>query len=239
MIFLKRIIITIAVLTICFVIGYSLSSTVRYIFFPEPAKEKVIKVDQLIDYDQVKAFRELRTETLGKLYKKEDKSRDITWYYYPISHPTIQIDLGVKGNYAWLSLYICQYSDRKVSPNSIYLCSSEKVKKVDLNKPINTEYTTNNKIKEWSNTLILDSCIPYLRKFANSKDPMILISGRQDDLYTLTVGEQKGLVLLLEAYDAFENHITFNDNGYINIDTDNEFCDKYKIKEFDKLIDKL
>lgn len=154
-----------------------------------------------------------KLNALKKLRKKYDDVSDITWYRQPyFTHYTntnlTSIYIGDNGSYRWLRLMMSYQGDDWIFFERAYLSYDGNTKEIIFNE-YDDKKTENSGggVWEWIDLTVTSDVELFLREFAKSKNAKMRLSGKYTKTRTLTYNERKGILDVLNGYDALEKGI--------------------------------
>ncbi len=157
--------------------------------------------------------RQEKLKALKKLRKKYDDVSDITWYKQPyFTHYTntnlTSIYMGESGNHRWLRLMMSYKGDVWIFFERAYLSYDGNTKEIVFNE-YEDKKTENSGdgVWEWIDLTVTKDVESFLREFAKSKNAKMRLSGKYTKTRTLTYNERKGILDVLNGYDALEKGI--------------------------------
>ena len=148
-------------------------------------------------------------KSLYKLKKKFDDISGITWYEQPyFTHYNnsflTSIYIGSE-NSNWLRLKMSYSGDNWIFFKKAYLSFDGKTKEIFFdNYKDKKSDNSGGKIWEWIDVTIDNELESFLRKFAKSKNAKMRLSGKYSKTRTLTYNERKGILDVLNGYDALK-----------------------------------
>ena len=152
--------------------------------------------------------RQEKLKSLRKLKKNYDDVSNITWYEQPyFIHYTnrnlTSIYIGEKGHHPWLRLRMSYKGDDWIFFERAYLSYDGNTKEIIFNK-YKDKKTDNSagEVWEWIDLDVTKDVELFLREFAKSKKAKMRLSGKYTKTRILTYSERKGILDILNGYDA-------------------------------------
>jgi hypothetical protein len=178
--------------------------------------EKIIKDEkEKAEKERLLAEKEKqeKLKALKKLKKNHDDVSDITWYKQPyFTHYTntnlTSIYMGESGNHRWLRLMMSYKGDDWIFFERAYLSYDGNTKEIIFDKYDDKETeNSGGGVWEWIDLTVTKDVELFLREFAKSKKAKMRLSGKYTKTRTLTYNERKGILDVLNGYDALEKVI--------------------------------
>ena len=169
----------------------------------ENEKKEVEKKHQLDKKEKLKS--------LNKLKKNFDDVSGITWYKQPyFTHYSntnlTSIYMGEKGSSKWLILTMSYAGDDWIFFDNAILSYDGNSKTISFDKYKEKEKdNSGGNVWEWIDVSIDKGLEIYLREFAKSKNAKMRLSGKYTKTRTLTYNERKGILDVLNGYDALDD----------------------------------
>jgi outer membrane murein-binding lipoprotein Lpp len=152
-----------------------------------------------------------KLKALNKLKKKVDDISGITWYqqsnftHYNNSNLT-SIYLGENGNNRWLRIKMSYKGDDWIFFDKAFLSYEGNTIEVLFDDYEDKESdNAGGYVWEWIDLNLTSDVEAFLRKFANSTDAKMRLSGKYTKTRTLSKNERQGILDVLNGYDALEN----------------------------------
>ena len=154
-----------------------------------------------------------KLKALKKLKKKHDDVSGITWYKQPyFTHYTntnrTSIYMGDNGSNRWLRLQMSYQGDDWIFFEHAYLSYDGNTKEIVYNKYDDKETDNGGGgVWEWIDLTVTKDVETFLREFAKSKNAKMRLTGKYTKTRNLTYNEKKGILDVLNGYDALEKGI--------------------------------
>ena len=160
--------------------------------------------------------RKEKLKVLNKLRKKKDDISHITWYHQPyFTHYTnsnlVSIYIGHNAVNTWIRLLMTYEGEDWIFFERAYLSYDGHTKEVIFDKY--KEKKTDNDggyVWEWIDVNAPTDMIAFLRSFAKSSNAKMRLSGKYSKTRTLTYNERKGILDVLDGYDALKETSTYS-----------------------------
>ena len=162
---------------------------------------------------KVEKEKQEKLKALNKLRKNHDDVSDVTWYKQTyFTHYTnrnlTSIYMGESGNNRWLRLMMSYKGDDWIFFERAYLSYEGNTKEIIFDKYDDKETeNSGGGVWEWIDLTITKDVELFLREFAKSKKAKMRLSGKYTKTRTLTYNERKGILDILNGYDALEKGI--------------------------------
>ena len=148
-------------------------------------------------------------KSLNKLKKRFDDISGITWYeqpYYTHYNNSFLTSIYIGSeNSNWLRLKMSYTGDNWIFFKKAYFSFDGNTKEVFFDKYKDKESeNSGGKIWEWIDVKVDNELELFLRKFAKSKNAKMRLSGKYSKTRTLTYNERKGILDVLNGYDALK-----------------------------------
>ncbi|RLD57805.1 MAG: hypothetical protein DRJ01_13425 [Bacteroidetes bacterium] len=113
--------------------------------------------------------------------------------------------MGESGNHRWLRLMMSYKGDDWIFFERAYLSYDGNTKEIIFDK-YDDKKTENSGggVWEWIDLTVTKDVESFLREFAKSKKAKMRLSGKYTKTRTLTYNERKGILDVLNGYDALE-----------------------------------
>ena len=165
----------------------------------ENEKARLLKKEERLQKEKLKS--------LKKLKKKYDDVSGITWYKQPyFTHYTntnrTSIYMGVKEESKWLILMMSYEGDDWIFFENAYLSYDGNTKEISFNEYEDKETDVSNGVSEWISVSVNKDIEDFLREFAKSDNAKMRLSGKRTKTRTLSSNERKGILDVLNGYDA-------------------------------------
>lgn len=152
-------------------------------------------------------LRKEKLKSLKKLKKKYDDVSGITWYNQPyFTHYTntnrTSIYMGVKEERKWLILMMSYEGDDWIFFENAYLSYDGNTKEISFNEYKDKETDVSNGVSEWISVSVNKDIEDFLREFAKSDNAKMRLSGKRTKTRKLSSNERKGILDVLNGYDA-------------------------------------
>lgn len=154
-----------------------------------------------------------RLKSLNKLKKNYDDISGVTWYKQPyFTHYTnsnlTSIYLGDDGSSRWLRLKMSYTGEDWIFFERAYLSYEGNTEEILFSRYDNKKTeNSGGKVWEWIDVGVTKEVEMFLREFANSKDAKMRLSGKYTRTRNLSLNERRGILDVLNAYDALQNEI--------------------------------
>ena len=167
----------------------------------ENEKERLRKEEERLKNEKLKS--------LKKLKKKYDDVSGITWYKQPyFTHYTnvnrTSIYFGFSGGTASLRLKMSYEGDNWIFFENAILSYDGNSKRIYFDKYKNKDSDSGygGRVWEWIDVSVDDGLENFLREFAKSKNAKMRLSGKYTKTRTLSSNERRGILDVLNGYDA-------------------------------------
>ncbi|WP_286760715.1 hypothetical protein [Salegentibacter sp. UBA1130] len=154
-----------------------------------------------------------KLKALNKLRKNYDDVSGITWYKQPyFTHYTntnlTSIYMGENGTNRWLRLQMTYKGDDWIFFERAYLSYDGNTKEIVFNKYDDKETDhSGGGVWEWIDLTVTKDVEMFLREFAESNSAKMRLTGKYTKTRTLTYNERRGILDVLNGYDAIEQGI--------------------------------
>ena len=154
-----------------------------------------------------------KLKALNKLRKNYDDVSGITWYKQPyFTHYTnknlTSIYMGDNSSNRWLRLMMSYKGDDWIFFERAYLSYDGNTKEIVFDKYDDKETeNSGGSVWEWIDLTLTEDVEMFLREFAKSKSAKMRLTGKYTKTRTLTYNERKGILDVLNGYDALEQEI--------------------------------
>ena len=156
----------------------------------------------------VKKEKENKLKALKSLKKKHDDVSNIDWYnqrYFTHYNNTnlTSIYMGDKGGNPWIRLTMSYTGDDWIFFKKAYLSYDGNTIEIPFNE-YEDKKTDNDggDVWEWIDVSIDDNTKEFLREMANSKNAKMRLSGKYTETRKLTYNERRGILAILDGYEA-------------------------------------
>ena len=174
-------------------------------------KDKLLREIKLKEKEEKKKndlAKKERLRSLNKLKKNFDDVSGITWYKQPyFTHYSntnlTSIYMGEKGSSKWLILTMSYKGDDWIFFDNAILSYDGNSKTILFDKydEKKTDHSGGS-VWEWIDVSVDNGLESFLREFAKSKNAKMRFSGKYTKTRTLTYNERRGIVDVLNGYDA-------------------------------------
>ena len=114
--------------------------------------------------------------------------------------------MGKEGSSKWLRLNMSYYGDNWIFFEKAILSYDGNSKTIPFDKYKDKETdNSSGKVWEWIDVSVNESLRNFLREFAKSKNAKMRFSGKYTKTRTLTYNERKGILDVLNGYDALDD----------------------------------
>ena len=174
-------------------------------------KDKLLREIKLKEKEEKKKnelAKKERLRSLNKLKKNFDDVSGITWYKQPyFTHYSntnlTSIYMGEKGSSKWLILTMSYAGDDWIFFDNAILSYDGNSKTISFDKYKDKETdNSGGSVWEWIDVSVDNGLESFLREFAKSKNAKMRFSGKYTKTRTLTYNERRGIVDVLNGYDA-------------------------------------
>tara|TARA_B100000795_G_scaffold256048_1_gene228194 strand:- start:428 stop:1258 length:831 start_codon:yes stop_codon:yes gene_type:complete len=174
-------------------------------------KDKLLREIKLKEKEEKKKnelAKKERLKSLNKLKKNFDDVSGITWYKQPyFTHYSntnlTSIYMGEKGSSKWLILTMSYTGDDWIFFDNAILSYDGNSKTISFDKYKEKETdNSGGSVWEWIDVSVDNGLESFLREFAKSKNAKMRFSGKYTKTRTLTYNERRGIVDVLNGYDA-------------------------------------
>jgi len=174
-------------------------------------KDKLLREIKLKEKEEKKKnelAKKERLRSLNKLKKNFDDVSGITWYKQPyFTHYSntnlTSIYMGEKGSSKWLILTMSYAGDDWIFFDNAILSYDGNSKTISFDKYKDKETDhSGGSVWEWIDVSVDNGLESFLREFAKSKNAKMRFSGKYTKTRTLTYNERRGIVDVLNGYDA-------------------------------------
>lgn len=176
--------------------------------------EQVLEIEEKRKKEAERIAEEKRQEKLNalkKLRKKPDDVSGVTWYYNPYfthynNRNLTSIYMGNKEiSQPWLILKMSYQGDDWIFFENAYLSYDGNTKEIPFNEYDDKE-TENDSggVWEWIQVSVTSDMESFIREFAKSKNAKMRLSGKYTETRTLTYNERRGILDVLNGYDALK-----------------------------------
>lgn len=172
------------------------------------AEEKRKEADRVVAKENAE-----KLKALNKLRKNYDDVSGITWYKQPyFTHYTntnrTSIYMGDNGSNRWIRLQMTYQGDDWIFFERAYLSYDGNTKEIIFDKYDDKETDNGNGgVWEWIDLTVTKDVENFLREFAKSKNAKMRFTGKYTKTRNLTYNERKGILDVLNGYDALEKGI--------------------------------
>ncbi|WP_236979941.1 hypothetical protein [Membranihabitans maritimus] len=149
-----------------------------------------------------------RLRALNKLRKKHDDVAGTNWYknsyftHYNNRNLT-SLYMGHKNNFEWLRLKMSYAGDDWIFFDEAYLSYDGNTIEVEFDKYDHKETdNSGGDVWEWIDVPVSDKIVDFLRRFCQSKNAKMRLSGKYTKTRTLTWNERQGIKDVLNGFDA-------------------------------------
>ena len=184
-------------------------ATIIYNTVIEIEKDKEEK--QKLEEEKLK---QQRLSSLNRLKKEVDDVAGITWYkqsyfiHYCDSNRT-SIYMGKNGDSIWLRLRMSYDGDDWIFFEHAYLSYEGNTIEITYNEYEDKESDNGGgSVWEWIDVPVTDDILNFLRSFAYSTEAKMRLSGKYTKMRTLTENERKGIIDILNGYDALKDELS-------------------------------
>ena len=195
---------------------YSIASKIynKIIAEEKAIKDKLLREKELKEKEEkrkIELAKKERLKSLNKLKKNFDDVSGITWYKQPyFTHYNntflTSIYMGKEGSSKWLRLNMSYYGDNWIFFEKAILSYDGNSKTIPFDKYKDKETdNSSGKVWEWIDVSVNESLRNFLREFAKSKNAKMRFSGKYTKTRTLTYNERKGILDVLNGYDALDD----------------------------------
>ncbi len=169
---------------------------------------KIVESERLSAEKTSKLAAEKKAESLKQLKTKYDDVEGITWYkqkYFTHYSNTNRVSIYAgysKGSSPWLRLTMSYAGDDWIFFKTAQLSFDGDTRTFPFDDY--TEKKSDNsggEVWEWIDISISQAEIDWLRKFANSKNAKMRLSGKYTETRNLTSAERQGILDVLNGYD--------------------------------------
>jgi len=162
---------------------------------------------------KVEKEKQEKLKTLNKLKKNHDDVSGVTWYKQPyFTHYTnsnkTSIYMGESGSNRSLRLIMSYKGDNWIFFERAYLSYDGNTKEIVFDR-YGDKKTENDGgvVWEWIDVNIKGDVVSFLREFAKSPNAKMRLSGKYTKTRSLSSNEKKGILAVLNGYDALERGI--------------------------------
>lgn len=170
------------------------------LFAKKKNRETKLKADKLNKEKQ---------RSLKKLKKTYDDVSGIAWYKQPYfthynNRNLTSIYMGEKGSYRWLRLKMSYSGDGWIFFEKAYLSYDGNTIEIIFDKYDDKESDNGGGVWEWIDLTVNKDVEEFLREFAKSKNAKMRLSGKYTKTRILTYNERRGILDVLNGYDALK-----------------------------------
>jgi len=180
----------------------------------QAVKERLLKEKRIREAKRkADKERQVKLAALKKLKKQFDDVSGITWYYNPYfthynNKNLTSLYIGNEGNSTWLRLKMSYQGDDWIFFENAYLSYNGNTKQISFDE-YNDKKTDNSGggVWEWIDVNVPTDVESFLRKFANSSNAKMRLSGKYTRTRNLTWRERQGIIDVLNGYDVLKQGI--------------------------------
>lgn len=172
--------------------------------------EKAEKEKQKLEEEKLK---QQRLTSLNKLKKETDDVSGITWYrqsyftHYNNKNLT-SIYMGQKDDSIWLRLRMSFEGDNWIFFEHAYLSYEGNTIEIAFDEYDEKESDNNGgSVWEWIDVQVTNDILKFLRNCMNSPEAKMRLSGKYTKTRTLTENERKGIIDIINGYDALKDEL--------------------------------
>ena len=178
--------------------------------------DEVVKIEEAERKEKERLAEEERKNrlaSLNKLNKKHDDVSGITWYKQPyFTHYTntnlTSIYLGQSGGTAYLRLQMTYTGEDWIFFERAYLSYDGNTREIYFDEYDEKDSDHNGgQVWEWIDVTVSGDEENFLREFAKSPNAKMRLSGKYTKTRNLTANERKGILLVLDGYDALQEEL--------------------------------
>jgi hypothetical protein len=182
--------------------------------FPEVKKlyQEAFRAQKLLEEEkqrQKEKDKRIKLQALNKLVKNYDDVSDVTWYHQPYfthynNKNLVSIYIGKMGNYLFLRLKMSYKGEDWIFFENAFLSYDGETKQIYFDKYTDkkTEIGNGGSVWEWIDVQLSEDSIQYLRKFCESRNAKMRLSGKYTETRNLTWEERQGIKDVLDGYDT-------------------------------------
>lgn len=152
-------------------------------------------------------------QSLKKLRKKHDDVMRTDWYKNPYfvhynNSNRVSIYFGNNENDIWLRLKMSYTGDDWIFFERAFLSFDENTIEVFFDEYNDKETQVSPGVSEWIDVVVTNQMLEYLRKFTQSPNAKMRLSGKYTKTRNLTSNERKGIIEVINGYDALMSTIS-------------------------------